>query len=684
LRVSSVKVIIEIEHRNTRERRVFKRVSVVATSMILLIGILAYNVQPIKATGIIYIEADGSVNPPSALIQRDGDTYRITGNLNSSIIVKRDSLQIEGKNHTVEGDGTGDGIDLSNRSNITIRNVRISFFSRGINLNGSEGNLLHGNAIAYNDDVAISISNSSNNIATNNIIFYNVVGVRLKNSHNNTVTLNRVTSNFEGIYMRHSNNNTIKENFFESSNIHGVLLTSSNNNTISRNTVSRNDKGISLQYSENNILDTNIAYMNNLDGISLVNSSGNNLICNIADSNNKYGIVIHHSGRNTLVQNSASNNTYNFKLAGFQDFHFDNNIDTTNLVEGKPIIYVRNASNRVYDASTNAGTIYVIESKNLLIENLILSGNEHGILLWNTTNSQIENVTTSNNNYGIFLQNSNHNILTSNRVNDNEVGINLQQSNNNALVSNTITPNNGYGIHIIESNNNTLASNTVSFNYKGMTFLHSQNMLLNYNKITANYEGLTLTYTNNSVLMYNVIDSNTWYGVNLVYSIQNNLTNNNITQNLFGMNLQQSYTNTIIHNNFVNNTKQVRTSSANTNLWDNAYPSGGNCWSDFTGTDIYGGMYQNLTESDGIGDTQYIVDDDNQDRYPLMNPYFSLTSDVNDDRKVDMYDMGLAGCAFGSYPGHSRWNPHADIRQDNSIDMRDLGLIARNFGKTYP
>lgn len=54
------------------------------------------------------------------------------------------------------------------------------------------------------------------------------------------------------------------------------------------------------------------------------------------------------------------------------------------------------------------------------------------------------------------------------------------------------------------------------------------------------------------------------------------------------------------------------------------------------------------------------------------------------DGKVDMRDIGAAASAFGSYPGHPRWNPVADINQDNKVDMRDIGTVARHFGETDP
>jgi hypothetical protein len=73
----------------------------------------------------------------------------------------------------------------------------------------------------------------------------------------------------------------------------------------------------------------------------------------------------------------------------------------------------------------------------------------------------------------------------------------------------------------------------------------------------------------------------------------------------------------IVHNSFVNNDVQINGCFCETypedeepHSWDNG--RSGNYWSDYNGTDADG---------DSIGDTAYVVDLQNQDRYPLMqNP----------------------------------------------------------------
>ena len=60
-----------------------------------------------------------------------------------------------------------------------------------------------------------------------------------------------------------------------------------------------------------------------------------------------------------------------------------------------------------------------------------------------------------------------------------------------------------------------------------------------------------------------------------------------------------------------------------------------------------------------------------------------LPGDLNLDSKVDIKDIAIAASAFGSFPGHPKWNPIADTNQDSRIDIKDLALIAMHFGKTY-
>jgi peptide/nickel transport system substrate-binding protein len=142
--------------------------------------------------------------------------------------------------------------------------------------------------------------------------------------------------------------------------------------------------------------------------------------------------------------------------------------------------------------------------------------------------------------------------------------------------------------------------------------------------------GISLTGRKN-VTIKNMNIKNYEYGIDLSSSSNyNSISGNNITNNGCGIELDYSSNNRVFHNNFINNAQQVYSSNS-VNVWDDGYPSCGNYWSDYTGVDLYSGPYQNETDRDGIGDTQYVIDSNNIDHYPLMNawtPNFAVPSQM--------------------------------------------------------
>jgi hypothetical protein len=57
----------------------------------------------------------------------------------------------------------------------------------------------------------------------------------------------------------------------------------------------------------------------------------------------------------------------------------------------------------------------------------------------------------------------------------------------------------------------------------------------------------------------------------------------------------------------------------------------------------------------------------------------AVAGDMNGDGKVNIQDLVIVGAAFGSAPGHPRWNPVADINKDNLVNMKDLVQVAIHF-----
>jgi parallel beta-helix repeat protein len=367
-----------------------RRVDLVSVVWVLVLLVTVFgvvlNVPVVRASGTIYIRADGSIEGTTSILTTDNVTYLFTANINDSIVVERNNIIIDGNGHTLEGVGSGTGIDLSERTNVTAHNATIKAFDYGIWLDGSSSNIILGNNITANNWGGIWLYSSSNNsIVGNNVATNNQTGIHLDSSSTNRISGNSVTNNSDGISLRYS----------------------SNNNSISGNNVTDNSGvGIGLSESSDNTI-----------------ISGNNL------GNNYIGIDV-SSSNNTLSGNSVTNNSYDgIGLSG------DNNsISGNNITDNTAVGF------------GGSGIDLEYSSYNSIVGNNIANNNYHGISLWSFSNynSISGNDITENNECGIYLSSSD-NSLTGNNITGSDYGLGLGDSSYNTIVGNNIA-NNEYGI----------------------------------------------------------------------------------------------------------------------------------------------------------------------------------------------------------------------------------------------
>lgn len=141
--------------------------------------------------------------------------------------------------------------------------------------------------------------------------------------------------------------------------------------------------------------------------------------------------------------------------------------------------------------------------------------------------------------------------------------------------------------------------------------------------------GLYLSESSNNIIANSFFDS-VFVNVDLIAfisSFNNTFSGNTVSSNWApSVYLDDSSGNKFFGNSFnVYYAEQVRVLGDSANVWDQGYPSGGNHWNDYNGTDFYTGPYQNETGSDGIGDTPYVFDENNQDYYPLVTHNITIT-----------------------------------------------------------
>jgi parallel beta-helix repeat protein len=331
-----------------RERRLFtegygkmklKAVSGIMLTL-LLIGMLplAFNIQPVKASGPIYIRVNGSIDPSTANITTvDNVTYTFTDNNYDMIIVERDNIVVDGIGYILQGTGSGTGITLSGRSNVTIKNMKINAFGDSILLSSSSECRISGNNITTNDPYGISsgiylreysnlnrLSGNNitvstfgisladyclNNVLSGNNITVSTFGISLANYCSiNILSGNYITDTYYGIELfQSSNNNILSGNHITANRGDGIHVHTSSNNKISGNNITNNNYGINLYSSSINILSGNYLVANKWDGITLDESTENTLSGNNI-ANNKRGMYVYSSYNNKIYHNNFFEN----------------------------------------------------------------------------------------------------------------------------------------------------------------------------------------------------------------------------------------------------------------------------------------------------------------------------------------------------------------------------------------
>jgi len=519
-----------------------------------------------------------TVSKSLTLIGEDSDTTIINGK-EAVIVVYAIADDVVFRNFGIENGLCGICVGYS-KNNIIEMN-RVFNIGYGFLLWDAHNSTINNNLIVSADDDGVYGHWSSNNTVSNNTVTSKSKGICLWSSNNNTIFGNTITScKSDGIDLKETSpfneivSNTLRNNTYGISLGYECYGTKINNNTI----VSNKNHGIQVWSLSAN--DINISYntvISSYMGIIVSYSGDNNLEGNTL-VNNTIGLTIGDSTGNILKENNLTANEYNFHVSGESLPHFVHDIDVSNTVNGKPIHYLIGQKDLIIDTSlfSDVGYLGLVNSINMTVRDF----DTHGVLFAFTNSSTVENVNASNALFGFWLCYSSNNSISNCIASNNRVGIGIDYSMSNNIYNSLATSNEWHGTQLFNSAENGLSSNTLSLN--------------------------------------NV-------GINLVgwRSIDNIISDNVISGNNFGTRIWVAKNNIFYHNSFIDNVNQVffMFGSSSSNTWDNGYPSGGNYWSDHVTVDDYSGINQDMLGSDGIVDDPYVIDDNNQDNYPLAEPW---------------------------------------------------------------
>lgn len=339
------------------------------------------------------IKSDGSIEPSTAPIRRNGDIYSLTDNVTGyTIIIEQDNIILDGGGYTLRGTGyfraeqyglehLNAGVYLANRRGVTVKNMKISGFNDGIFM------------LSFLDGV------SSNNHFENNLI----------------------TENYYGIYIEDSRLNMFR----------------------------------------NNILRNNTRDLCIIDNVQ-ANPKPSNL--------------------------------------------YVNDIDTSNTVDGKLIIYWVNKQGLT--VPFDAGYVILVNCSNMIVQNLELSHNGQGIVLISTTDSRITKNHIANTDSGVYLYDSSNLVLARNNLDSNDIGIEVWHSSNNNVTSNSITRNE-IGVNFVGSSQNSVVGNMIAENNGWgiqLTGSSGNNLICQNNFVENNNHGIQANINTDS----NMPASNNW------------------------------------------------------------------------------------------------------------------------------------------------------------------------------
>ena len=334
-----------------------------------------------------------------------------------------------------------------------------SIVNKPLNLTGENRESTFTGYMGFEGNGGISITNLT------------IEHVMIENNCHKNIIINCSFINSEsGINIDGGRNNTISNCTFENNEREGIQVSGTSGNTIEFCTFENCGIFISCDtkedYLSNDIRSTTV---NGKDLIVLKNMSG----------------FTYQENAGQLILMNCSNGTIK-----------NQNISSSDV--GIHVIYSSNVNIRDCDITDNGGVgIYLIQSKNCIIDNCIIQGNEIGMFLRGSNKNTVKNCNIFDNHWGsfgggIYLRESSHNTISNCRIHDNH-------------------SRNSYGIMMIQGcNNNSIMSCIISHNTNGVSLKYDcKGTNVQSCNILDNEEfGIEVTYNDG----YMVNATNNWWG----------------------------------------------------------------------------------------------------------------------------------------------------------------------------
>ena len=351
---------------------------------------------------------------------------------------------------------------------------------------------------------------------------------------------------------------------------------------------------------------------------------------------NKYGVLLDGSNASTIRENIITHNYYGIWLNSSEE-----NTVAENTVLGNTWgIYLKNSKNNTIEKnilSLNSRRALNVDSSfnNSIYKNVVVS-NVEGVYLEFSGSNMLRNNTMKKNAYsfgviGSQLEHFMHDVDTSNTIEDKPIYYWVNQRDSQipddagfvAVVNSTgVTVRDlnltiqQEGLLFVSTKKSIIRNVCISNARYGLRLISCEDIQVVNSKFEGNAKGIRLDYSVNNIIKGNVIEEN-HEGLFLDNSKENVVKENTIANNIRGIFIYYSTHNIIYHNNFINNEKHVFTAPAKILIINNWDLNGeGNYWSGHVSVEH---------DENGIGDTPFVLDGNNQDNHPLMGLFIDFT-----------------------------------------------------------
>lgn len=399
----------------------------------------------------------------------------------------------------------------------------------------------------------------------------------------------------------------------------------------------------------------------------------------------------------TLSGNILSANACNLYIEGEDEAAFLHQIDRTNLLDDRPLIYLRDQNNVTIGPADNPAMVLAVRSQNLTIHDvtpgnamagIVLinssdisvfgvrdTGSVNGILASNVNQCSLQNTSAYNNSiYGFIVRSSNDVSLdwchTSGSSGNAFYLFNSQDVVVNASYSHVFTPpyreEDACGMNIDSCRNVSILNSIFSESpNSGISVTNSEQVLVKKAHLTENQDhGITLMQCTDSSIEESLVQNNREIGIDLSFitgfSIRRNLIENNTVA---GLRFLDAANGTIFDNLF-NNSLNVGFVWGSTPLvWNTTFTPGdnvvhgptlgGNFWAS---PDGQGFSEVHADRGDGICNVSYVLNSNNSDYLPLAIPSEEIIARFSADPVSGVPPLTVRFSDLSSgYPDSWKW-----------------------------